>query len=381
MKIALFTSCHPDIGGGSVHLRNAIEHLTEHEVRWFYLGKEPSHFQNTECLGQSRLGGHVIRDLLAALKLWTLGDFPLRDELIRRVQSWGAEALWVVAMAEGISAGKTLKSKLRLPLHVTVHDDPARTQAGRSRRYRPFRALFQRSFRDLARMADSIDVISEPMQRHYATDPGVKSIVYFRHLPVLPEIAETAKDSKVCWLGHIGAVYGPEELATCLKAFGQACSRLGRKAGVRFFGESRFGPGFMERFLPAGSQVDVIATSPEGEAIARLMECDFVWAMYPFDRASRFFCETSCPTKVSTYLQVQRPIFAQTPAGSTLDTLVKRHRLGIVATQRTVESARESIELLLTGEFPASAFEAAREDLCGYHNVERLRSVFNFKLF
>lgn len=375
--IALFTSFHPDIGGGSVHLRNAIEHLPEFDVRWFYLGTRASAFPWAECIGRSELGGPLAGDLAKSALLWGRGSFALRERLLEKIQACGADMAWVVAMGEGIAAGNAILEKLALPLHVTVHDDPARTLAGRSRRYRWFMPWVARSFAKLMTRCQSVDVISEAMRQVYLQELGVDSLVFYRHLRALPGVERGSSDSSILWLGHIGAVYGQAELEICLRAFGLVCQQRNKRCGVRFFGESRFGAEFMRQRLPPNAEVEVFDTTPEAEAVPQLARCDVAWAMYPFDSRSATFRQTSLPTKISSYLLAQRPVFAQSPAGSTLDTLVTTHAIGAVAHHLSIESAVAALDEALDAPRPSRGFDEAREALCGRHNIERLSSAFH----
>ncbi len=69
--------------------------------------------------------------------------------------------------------------------------------------------------------------------------------------------------------------------------------------------------------------------------------------MYPAGGKYQLFRRTSLPIKVSTYVQAQRPIFAHTPADSTLACVVTKYKLGAVC--------MAGIENDIAGDVPSSS--------------------------
>ena len=106
----------------------------------------------------------------------------------------------------------------------------------------------------------------------------------------------------------------------------------------------------------------------------RLSECDLVYAMYPFRRNAAMFRRTSLPTKLSTYVQAARPIFAHTPADSSLAEAVVRFDVGKVCHAPAGESLTTVLEKILQTSWSRHAFDRLRESYYGYHNVERMEA-------
>jgi hypothetical protein len=92
--------------------------------------------------------------------------------------------------------------------------------------------------------------------------------------------------------------------------------------------------------------------------------------MYPAGRKYELFRRTSLPIKVSTYVQAQRPIFAHTPADSTLACVVTKHKLGAVCVAGN--DIAGDIRTLLQHPVPRENFSLAVSDLMGSAQVQQL---------
>jgi len=117
--------------------------------------------------------------------------------------------------------------------------------------------------------------------------------------------------------------------------------------------------------------VELIPDTPEEEAVQRLSRCDFVYAMYPFERRADVR-RTSLPTKVSTYLLCQRPIFGHAPVASSLADVLRAHDLGVLCPSSTWTALDAAIEIIAAKTVPRDKYEAARDALFGTQNVIRL---------
>jgi hypothetical protein len=115
----------------------------------------------------------------------------------------------------------------------------------------------------------------------------------------------------------------------------------------------------------------------EIEAIEQLAECQFLYAMYPFDQALAIFRQTSLPTKLTTYLQTQKPILAHTPNDSTLAEIVTTYGLGLISDSLAVDDLAQTIERMSDYELGVNTFENARAGLFGIENVNRLADCLN----
>jgi hypothetical protein len=87
------------------------------------------------------------------------------------------------------------------------------------------------------------------------------------------------------------------------------------------------------------------------------------------------FRQTSFPTKLSTYAQSQRPIFAHTPADSTLADAVTRFQVGLVCAHQGVDAIAKHIEMIQARKICSEDFEVFREKVFGIDNVRRLENL------
>ena len=137
-------------------------------------------------------------------------------------------------------------------------------------------------------------------------------------------------------------------------------------------GETTIPQETIQSLMPAGAMLERIQAMAEAEAIPILGQCDFVYAMYPFEEKCRVFRGTSFPTKLSTYVQSQRPIFAHTPEDSTLADFVLTHELGIVCSALHPHEVARDVARIQAIPVPRDRFEAARAQVYGMQNPRRL---------
>jgi hypothetical protein len=362
VRIALFTPFSPELGGGSAQLRSHLRYLPELNVQWYYLAAQPISNSPDKWLGARLSTSEFLGDLAART-----GFLPGSKSRIKSlVQQMDADLYWVVAHYEGISVAAELIAQGK-KVHLTVHDDPFGTWV-RSHRYTLFRPLLRNTFPRILRGAVSIDVTSWGMRNLYRKKYGVNCFSLYLHIPALPPV-NTSPDPNYLTVGHIGTLYHPQPFLTFLSA----CKKLAQeqKRALRFV---RIG---------ASPEMDAIAASDreifvthgdlaEPDAIPMLAACDFLYAMYPAGRKYELFRRTSLPVKVSTYVQAQRPIFAHTPADSTLACVVEKYEIGAICESVSEHHVTDAIRVLLQAHLPRESFERARGDLMGLTQVQQL---------
>ena len=79
--------------------------------------------------------------------------------------------------------------------------------------------------------------------------------------------------------------------------------------------------------------------------------------------------------KLSTYVQVQRPIFAHTPSDSSLASIVGKYNLGAVCTTNEESELRHALHAVLQKEVPHACFEEVRLELMGPAPLQQLRAA------
>jgi hypothetical protein len=334
-------------------------------VDWYYLANEPASGSRWHWLGKPLTPNQFLSDLSARTGFLPGSKTRVR-ELLKQMQ---ADLYWVVGHYEGISVAAELNDSAK-KFHLTVHDDPFGTWI-RSERYRMFRPLLQRTFPQVLRAAQSIDVTSWGMRNLYRQRYGVKCFALYRHVEELPKL-DSSQDERMLTIGHIGTLYHPEPF----RRFVWACKKIAaeQKRSLRIL---RIG---------ASPEVDEIAEQhglsfqnhgdlEEERAIPLLAACNLLYAMYPAGKRYELFRKTSLPIKLSTYLQAQRPIFAHTPADSGLACIVSKYKIGRVCASVREGDIANHIRRILNETVPAANYELARSELMGSAQVQELAAA------
>jgi hypothetical protein len=374
-RVCLFTSFHPDHGGGgSTCLQSVIPHFTRVEVCWMFLGAQEAIFANSRRVGDSFLGGGLLRDLVSAPFLWAGWRGKKLRKAVAAIQAEQADAFWFVAMNEGILVGNALADKSSIPFHVSVQDDQSEAICRRSRRYRWLELLASRSWYRLLRRAASVDVISTGMQEYYRQRRQIDSLVFHPYVPQLPP-APPSPDNSEIHVGHMGTLYSENEVRSFMQGARITAAKLGRRLRLTFIGGNRFDPSrHVSQVLPE-VKIENLPSLPEMDAMERLRDCHVLYAMYPFEERSRVFRTTSLPTKLSSYIQLQRPIFAHTPGDSTLAAFVRENCVGVECQSLLPEEISHALASLLEQPIPPDHFESARQKEYGRDRVIALEDA------
>lgn len=374
-RVCLFTSFHPDQGGGgSACLQSVIPHFTKVDIRWLYLGTNEAAFPNTRKIGRPLVGGTLLRDLVCAPLYWAGWQSEKLHSIVAELQKEEADAYWIVAMNEGILVGNVVARRSGKPIHVSVQDDQAEAICRRSRRYRWLKPLALRLWDKLMKTASSVDTISDGMRRYYMKHRGIDSFVFHPYVPKLLPFSSPSDENEL-GIGHMGTIYSEDELCAFMQGAGAAASKLGRRLRLTFIGGNRFDPTKFSLLVPPESKIENLNEVPEAEALELLKNCQLLYAMYPFDDRNRVFRQTSFPTKLSSYIKLQRPIFAHTLEDSTLASFVSENSIGVVCNSLSQDRICDSIVSVIKDPVPPSNFEFARQKAYGSDRVTSLEDA------
>jgi glycosyltransferase involved in cell wall biosynthesis len=351
-------------GGGAVILRSLLEKELGNGVLW----ATPS------CLDRDVHRGHL------GLRRGSLGRLGRRSvfldatvfsgaltrEVLALVDQFQVAGLWLVLHQDLVHLAARLIKAGRLPVHVTVHDDPVYATALRSRRHFVLAPLIARDLAFALRHAASVDVVSTHMGRYYERKYGVTSIVLHRGLrqPVSPGPAyDLARDGLT--VGVLGNMYTYSQLPVLARAVISAAKVLGVR-GKLFVCGLGFGDRLRQEFA---GQLDVEASGhlPEQEAIECLRRCFLLYLNYPFRAWHRVLRETSFPTKLSTYIYAARPLLVHAPPGTSLADLPSTR--GYTTTWASMDPA--------TGAHRMVEFARSSDAITSYHpEAEEVRQRY-----
>jgi len=327
--LALLTDYPPDVaGGGAVILRSLLGPEERRRVLW--LTPSPPAGGAAEADSDDGAAGPTVhlragsagRGRRRSLGLdQTVYARALAEEALATARGRGARALWVVMHGAAVAMAARIARRGALPIHATVHDDPAFANALRSRKYLALVPLISRDFDATLRRAASVDVIGAAMGAYYRRRLGVESVVVHRALPgpvaPVPDYDPARQGLRV---GVLGSTYAYEQLPILGRAVEQAAGRLGVPGRLLIVGRS-YGDRLRAE-LGGRVEVEVTGHVEEAEGVARLRDCFALYLNYPFGRRDAVLRRTSFPTKLSTYVQAARPLLIHAPADSSVLPLV-----------------------------------------------------------
>jgi hypothetical protein len=378
--LLLLTDSAPDArGGGAVILRSLLDDEDMLRLVWGSpeLSKAPKAGE-AQLATPSRLIPGLGR---RSLTIDSVFAARTADQILRLAQQRNVRALWIVLHGAMVHVAARLLRTKSLPVHLSVHDDPAFGVAMMSRRYLPLVPLIDRDFRYALERADSVDVISAGMAARYESRYGLESCVIHRWLPAPIQVGAPVVDDAFLEVGVMGNTYGYAQLPELARAASGAARRIHRRARVVVVGN---GLGERLRAEVANDrnlEIEVTGHLTEPEAIRRLSRCFALYLNYPFSARAAVLRSTSFPTKLSSYLMAARPILLNAPADSSIAHLAAyRGFVGVWQSERAEEGAAVLEGLWRTAAAHQSQHQAAgkiREQYFGIANQVALAECLN----
>ena len=362
-------------GGGAVILRSLLSSSDRSSIVWLSPSPERGTAQQDFTLTN---GSETLRKFLGrrSMSVDSLLASRLAAEIREIAARKGARAIWIVMHGALVHVAAQLLSQSGLPVHLTVHDDPAFGVALMSRRYFAMTPFVERDFARAIRRCASVDVISAGMARRYRQRYGIDSVIVHRGMQERIAERPTLVDSDVLDIGVMGNTYGYAQLPLLVRATSKAARFVGKRPRVTIIGE-----GHGER-LSAETRDDAEVTFTghlnEADAVQRLSQCFALYLNYPFSRRAAVLRQTSFPTKLSSYLLAARPLLMHAPADSSVADLAQHGDYVSWWTSESVDAGAAAIRRLFDN--PASresqheAAEALRQRY--YDLVGNRRALF-----
>jgi len=304
-------------GGGAVMLRSLIGPDARPKILWASASPAGPVGPTEALLTQ---GSAILKSLIdrRSMTVDVLLAHRLASELSRLAAEHHARAFWLVMHGAMVHVAARLLKTTRLPVHLTVHDDPIGVTL-MSRRYLALLPLVQRDFAFAMRRAASVDVVSDGMASRYRRAFDINSIVVHRGMPGPIAQSVAGHDPRALEIGILGNTYGFHQLPIVARAVEIAAARSNLRGRIVVVGQ-----GLGERLRDkVGTRIDVEVTGhlDEPAAIERLARCFCLYLNYPFSPQTAIFRQTSFPTKLTTYLMAGRPLLAHAGADSSLSSL------------------------------------------------------------
>jgi hypothetical protein len=356
--LLLLTDFAPDLqGGGGVILRSLLTPEDRQRMVWVTL---------------SPLNGsdeHPVVSLASAGGRSLLRDATIRTPLLRRavrglIERHNAAAVWIVAHGASVRVAPAV-TETGIPVHMTIHDDPAWGYALLTRRYLVLAPLLARDLGRSLRSALSADVVTQAQAKRYRGRYGVESVIVNRGLcgPVEPSPAHSRRDEVS--VAVLGSTYGFRELGVLAQALGLLAQQLRIDTRLTVIGR---GDGRRVRQIcPPGVALEITGHLDEPAGIEKLRESFLLYMSYPFGPRGMVLRTTSFPTKLSTYVMAARPLLLHTPADSSVAFLGATAPYATLWSSLTAGEGAEIIARLWLNEQTRQSFHVAAEQVREQH--------------
>jgi hypothetical protein len=356
--LLLLTDFPPEAkGGGAVILQSLLTPEDRKRIIWATLsplaaGNEPNAISLAPRRHRSLLQDGTIRTA------------QLRRKVRAIVRERGVAAAWVVAHGAPVRVAPDLVAA-SLPVHITVHDDPAWAYAILTRRYLALAPLLARDLKRSLRGASSVDVVSEPMARRYRSRYGIESTIVHRGLagPVRPSPAYDRRHGVA--VAVLGSTYGLREVGTLAQALGLLSERLRLPTRLTVIGG--VDQTQVKRLCPPDVALEMPGHLDEVEGVARLASSFLLYLSYPFGRRGKVLRTTSFPTKLSTYIMAARPLLLHMPADSSVASLGTKSPYATLWQSINPEDGADAIHRLWLDDRTDQSFHGAAEQVREQH--------------
>lgn len=346
--------------GGACIIRHLVSQLTGQPINWFCLsapaGKVEfvhdhvtTEYMSAPAWGNVRLRLHVFWRWYR----WTIWARYVAWRIARRIKQVKPRLVWIVADFTIVPVATWLLPQLRdRRLHLSIHDhlqDSARRE-GFSAPLLKRIAQFETA---VTVMKPTVDGVSQELIDSFILAPLAEAIVT---LPVKLTASENmlrglAADGPLT-IGLSGNFWGEKELQCFAEGMELWSQKSGRDWKMQIFGRS----GSIEN----PNRIEMRGYVPIEKVLVELGECDLLLLPLPVDPESSQMA-TSVPTKLVTYLEVGRLVFAFAPPRSVTKRLVEENAVGFVACCCDPRVVVDGLERLLKWDLRAA--ETGRQRL------------------
>ena len=318
--LLLLTDFPPETaGGGAVILQSLLGPAELEKILWVTPSRSRIEGRNVLWLRRGSAG----RTPKLGRSLWldnTLMARDLAEEVLEIARKRCVQAIWIVMHGAAVAIAARVSRRTTIPLHLTVHDDPAFAIALASRRYLALVPAIERDFSRALHAAASVDVISQGMANRYLRRYSVSSVIVHRGMDRVVEPSPSYDKERLgLRIGILGNTYGFRQLLVLGEAVAQAAQKLGTSGRLLVVGAGHGAR--LRREFCGRLEVEFTGHVEEQEAVKRLQECFLLYVNYPFSIIHASRRQSSFPTKLSTYAQAARPILIHSPADSSITSL------------------------------------------------------------
>lgn len=263
-----------------------------------------------------------------------------------RAARFGREQQVEVVLAdmafEAVVAGRVAAQILKVPLLVSVHDDPVNRIAVKG--YPNWLVnWYERQFAATLQFATRCGVISDYMGEYYQSEYGTATTTLY--IGVDPNVCLSPKrleaNQKPVIIGSIGSMNSNSNWELLIESIRMLNDRNGEER-YRILHIGR-----LPRGLKIVNEVEVTGWLSENEFLLHLKRIDIGFLNWSFAHDYRLTGRTSFPLKIHSYIQAQRPMLALGPVESSVCRFVKENGCGEICTVANASKLAQKIERLV----------------------------------
>jgi hypothetical protein len=303
-----------------------------------------------------------------ALNFWYVHELQARQfarQIAHSAREFSPEVIWVVPELGATRTGLEVARRLRLPLHLTLHDAHETARHLVPRLYYPF---FASAMKGLMERARSVDSISEELLAHEVRTcgarPDLKSMVFYpsvrRDLVVAPRQRKLFRSDGVRRIGLCGSMRVSEG------QWGRFLGVLGRLPFAIEIIAIAYEDLFHNLALPANVTIEKRPyCKTEAAVIGSLTDAgvDACYLGLWKDPKQELFSRTSLSAKLTTYVAAGVPVIVDGPETSVAWRLIRECNGGVLVENDAGRAAMTMERLFTDLEWWSKLSDGARK-LC-----------------
>ena len=246
--------------------------------------------------------------------------------------------VWLMADFSLVPVGLRLWPMLRgQRVHVSIHDDLLAT-AQREQCSKAFLSEVK-AFLSVLSVSDcSADTVSEELLEEVVPRARQKAVVTLAVDPAACVAGLRGPSERGTFIvGFSGNFYGESEVACFVEGLNLWSERCGRDWRLRVFGSEALGK--------LDARIEARGFTPIEQVRAELTDCDLLLLPSPLERPEM---RTNMPTKLVTYLEAGRLIFAFAPKQSATERVITGSGIGCVQHSQDPEAVARGLAELCT---------------------------------
>lgn len=336
-NILILANYLPDGGwGGGVIIRSLLQGKPEHlKISWTTYYPDMNKFgENRQMVPVLPFQPRYIKGQSKFSLLRWLDSIKFASDINKVIAANQIDKLWIV-LGSGMNELYRLSmlvEKIKIPYHLTVHDDPIVDLATSQK------TAGEKAFSKIISHAQSMDVITERMRKRYQEKYGKDSIVITRGIPNDFPVNDS-RDAN-----HIQILMG---------GYGNAAAPWPKPLidAARILNELH--PCTLHLFDPKlkayeSDSVKIYKGLPEAKFNELLKSMHLGYACDDLTAERLPFAQLSLPTKIITYIGAGIPFLYHGPKDSTVGDLLAQYHAGLIVESNEAHKLVDAFRLLLS---------------------------------